>query len=225
MEYEKILEIAESGNVELALSFKEEINKKLALGMTRYVCRYGTLSDGHEKLTDAQKYFQAIKEMWSLGTSMSFQKVSAMKAQADLLDAEDSLKESKKESDILRAKARILEAKNALTVSLVNIQDLERQLDEFNKVRLELAPVVEAMYPEGIEQAEEDSWKAVFEYRAMKGDHKVQNIPLRTEIKAELGLNTGNIEAIAPLAFSNKESFVTKMNQLSKIHNAMLEQK
>ena len=225
MEYEKILEIADSGNVELALSFKEEINKKLALGMTRYVCRHGTLSDGHEKLTDAQKYFQAIKEMWSLGTSMSFQKVSAMKAQADLLDAEESLEKAEKKSDKLRAEAKILEAKNALTISLVNIQDLERQLDEFNKVRLELAPIVEAMYPEGIEQAEEDSWKAVFEYRAMKGDFKVQNIPLRADKKAELGMNMGNMEAIAPLYFSNKEKFNKSMEQLSKIHNAMLEQK
>lgn len=225
MEYEKILEIADSGNVELALSFKEEINKKLALGMTRYVCRYGTLSDGHEKLTEAQKYFQAIKEMWSLGTSMSFQKVSAMKAQADLLDAEESLEKAEKKSDKLRAEAKILEAKNALTISLVNIQDLERQLDEFNKVRLELAPIVEAMYPEGIEQAEEDSWKAVFEYRAMKGDGTVQNIPLEPHTKAKLGVKYGNMQAIAPLAFADRFAFNRTIENFAEEQKKLLEKK
>ena len=42
MLYDEILKLADDNTVQLALSFKEGLNKDLSLGMTRYVCRYGT---------------------------------------------------------------------------------------------------------------------------------------------------------------------------------------
>lgn len=219
MIYDKIVKLTDNKTVELALSFKEEINKTLALGMTRYVCRYGTLSDGHEKLTSAQIYFQAIKEMWGLGNSIEGYRIQSMELQADLMDAEEILVDSP--SKQLRKDAAVLKAKTRLVSTLVSIEDLTRQLDEFNKVRLELKAEVEAKYPLGIEQAEEDNWKIVFEYRAMKGDYKVQNIPLSQEVKAQMGIAHNNLEAMAPLALMDKHKF----NRLVEKQKLQLENK
>lgn len=223
MNIDKILELDKDERFILAKSFREDINKKLARGMTRYVCRYGTLSDGHEKLTDAQKYFQAIKEIDAMSFSLEEQICMAMVSQADLYEAEEMQAETKAQQ--LRKEAKIRLAKNKIANALIQKEDLVRQLDEFIKVYQELRPIVESKYPEGIEQAEEDNWKAVFEYRAMKGDRSVQNIPLSPQVKAELGMNTGNMEAIAPLYFADKEKFKKSMEQLAKVHNAMLEKK
>ena len=66
-EFEKILEMAEDERIKLAEGFKGLLHTELMFGQSMYLCRYGTLSDGHEKFTDAQKYYQAIREMWILG--------------------------------------------------------------------------------------------------------------------------------------------------------------
>jgi len=168
VDYNKVLELLNDDKIELAKSFKDQINKKLALGMTKYVCKNGTLSDGHEKITDAQRYFQSIKEMYYYSIELENQRVLAMEAQADLMDAEELINVAKKPSQKLRAEAKLLKAKTALTNCLVNIEDKKRCLSAFNEVREELKEKVESQYPEGIEQAEEDNWKAVARYRMYK---------------------------------------------------------
>jgi len=202
--YNDIQAIASSETVELSLEFKNEINKSLALGHTRYMIRHGVLSDGHEKITDAQRYFQSIREMWNYANSMQTHKIQSMRAHAKLIDAKEAYDKAEKASDKLRAEADIMEAKMQLTASLVQTQDIARQLDELNKVRLELKPLVEAKYPGGIEEAEEDNWTAVYNYRMIKNkssnnSERVDNICLSPEKKAELGYMSGRFDAIAPL--------------------------
>lgn len=207
--FKEIEKLTDSDTVELAQSFKDEINKKLVLGHSRHVVRYGVLSDGHECITDAQKYFQAIREMWGYSNSIKQEKVRAMRAHADLIDAQEAQKKAKKRSEKIRAEADLLEAHTALTNALVYINDLSRQLDEFNKVRQELEASVMAKYPGGVEQAELDNWKAVYDYRMIKDrasghSERVDNIPLPAEVKAELGYYTGRFDAIAPLNVADK---------------------
>ena len=191
-EFNKILALSNDETVELASSFKELLHKELTLGMTRYVCRYGTLSDSFDKLTDSQRYYQSIREMYNRANEISMQKVASMEAQADLIDAEELLEKAETKSQKLRAEAKVLKAKNALRSSLVMIEDIMRQLDEFNKVRLELQDKVRAQYPEGIEQAESDNWKAVAKYKIARqnvGHNEMLNhIPLPMEEKARLGV-------------------------------------
>ena len=75
--------------------------------------------------------------------------------------------------------------------------------DEYNKIRLELKDKVEAQYPLGIEQAEKDSWNAVYEYRMIKGQQGIfqqtDNIPMPPENKAELGIKYKRFDSIAPM--------------------------
>lgn len=217
-EFNKILKLAADERVELAESFKETIGKELVLGMTRYVCRYGTLSDGHEKITDAQRYYQAIKQMWSLQEGLNMAKANAMLAEADLRDAESELEKAEKDTDKLRAEAKIILAKQRLMTLLVSFEDGIRQLDEFNKVRLELMPIVRAKYPEGIEQAEPDNWRAVAEYRMLKqktpglGAERLDNVPMSPEAKLKFGSVHGRLDAIAPALIRNKELIENKYN-------------
>lgn len=200
--YNKLLELTSEDTVELGASFKDLLHKKLVLGQTRYVCRYGTLSDGHEKITDAQRYFQAIKEMYCLASNIRAQKANAMIAQADILDAQEALSKATNEAEKLRATGKLMQHQERLLNSLVTVEDQLRMLDEFNKIRQELEPAVEAKYPLGIEQAEEDNWRAVFEYRMIKsqstGGERTDNIPLPPESKAELGARYNRFDAIAP---------------------------
>lgn len=198
MDYDKILELAEDNKVKLGLEFRKEIGKSLALGMTRYVCINGTLSDGHEKITDAQRYYQSVKEMYGLSNEITNQKINAMEAQADLMDAQIEFENAHAKNldggaaRLLRAEAKILRAKSRLTNCLVSIEDSTRCLKAFNDVRLELKDKVEARYPEGIEQAEPDNWMAVAQYRALrqKSGHRemIQHVPLDPVTKAKLGM-------------------------------------
>lgn len=214
-EYNKILDLADGELVKLSDDFKKELHKKLALGMTRYVCRYGTLSDGHSKYTNAQKYFQSIKEMYHLGQSLKNDKVNAMLFQADLMDAQDDLENAEKESDKLRAKAHILKAETNLINSLVGAEDKMRQLDEFNKIRLELKDEVEAKYPHGIEQAEPDNWAAVGKAQAIKKE-RLDNVPLPPQEKAKLGLDYKRIDALVPMMLNEPEEYNRFISDESK---------
>lgn len=206
-EYEKLLKLTEDSTVELATSFKDLLHKKLALGQTRYVCRYGTLSDGHEKITDAQRYFQAIKEMYYLGNNIRSMKAQAMLAHADLMDAQKKLKWAWTRAAKLRAEANIIQAQDRMVSALVTVEDQMRMLDEYNQIRQELEPIVEHQYPEGIEQAEPDNWKAVARYRLMKNSRgeRLDNIPLPPEEKARIGIENGRFDAAAPLRVVNPE--------------------
>jgi len=226
-EFEEIIELAGSEVVQLSESFKDDVNKSLCLGMTRYVCRYGTLGDGHEHITPAQRFFQAKKEMWYRGVNIRQSEIDAKKAQADYLDGKGDLIHAEmdhqelnpskdkevqglyKDAKILKAQAKVEQGKLNLQVSLVNAHDSHRQLDEFHRVYKELKPLVEKRYPEGIEQAEPDNWKAVLNYRMHKSlipgqnNERTDNIPLPPEEKAVLGVKYNRPEMVAPLKVEN----------------------
>lgn len=213
-DFNKILAITEDSRVELAASFKELLHKELTLGMTNYVCKYGTLSDGHDKITDSQRYYQAIREMYNRANEIANQKVISMTAQADLIDAEEELDKAETKSQKLRAEAKILQAKNALRNSLVYGEDTLRQLNAFNEVRLELQDKVRAQYPEGIEQAEPDNWRALTEYKIarQKAGHieMLQHMPMPSEEKAKLGVQSGIPELYFWEAVNNKDEIMNK---------------
>lgn len=212
MEYEKILKIAQDEKVELGKSFKDFLHTKLTLGHTRYVVRNGVLGDGHERF-GAQRYFAAIKEMWSYSNAIEDNQIAAMEAQADLIEAQEGLQKAISEAEKLRAEARVRRAKKGLIMALVSAEDLLRQLDEANKVRMELEPSVIAKYPGGIEEAEADHWNTVYKYRMLKQEvpgmapERLDNIPLDPVAKARLGIEFKRMDAVAPLIVANEETF------------------
>jgi hypothetical protein len=192
MSLEDIEKIATSEIVKVGIGFKELINKELILGQSRYVCRYGTLSDGHDKITEAQRYYQAIREMFVISNEMNMNLARAMDAQAELIEAGDLI-ESPKKADAWRAKAKKLRAETQLEGIYLTLQDQARMLDEYNKVRLELQVQVRKEFPEGIEQAEPANWQAVGEYWAFKKQagalgHPLTHLPMPADKKAILGL-------------------------------------
>lgn len=225
-DYEKILKLSEDNKVELADSFKDLLHTHIVLGQTRWVCRYGTLSDGHEKVTEAQRYYAAHREMFKLRSSIMTTKANAMEIQADLLDAQAELEIASTQAQKLRANAKILKAKELLASALITIEDQLRMLDEYNKVRLELKDFVESKYPLGIEQAEKDNWNAVYEYRMIKQlqgiPQQTDNIPLPPEMKAELGSKYMRIDSIAPLMIKNNKSLTLKqLEQMENMENLL----
>lgn len=236
-EFNRLLELTDSEVVELGSSFKDLLHKELVLGQTRYVCRFGSLSDGHEKITPAQRYYQAIKEMYYLCSNIRTQKALAMEAQAELLDAvaeHDKLKQDNgTTSQLLRSDAKILRAKEKLMSALVTVEDQMRMVDEYNRIRLELRDQVRSQYPAGIEQAEYDNWKAVFEYRVKSGvPQRFDNVPLDATTKAELGLKYNIPQAMAPLEIQEKDAInalaggdLKNYIAFGKGYVAMLEQK
>lgn len=187
------------------------LHKWLTLGQTKYVCEYGTLSDGHEKITAAQRYAQAIKEQYYLCQNISGQKALALEAQADILDSEATLDTAKTPQDTLRAQAKKLNAQARLSSALVTVEDQMRMLEVYVRIRNELGPIVEAQYPEGIEQAEEDNWIAVAEYRHAKDKTPglareiMSNLPLPPKLKAALGVVMGRPDMAAPLMVTKKK--------------------
>lgn len=199
------------------------------MGQSRYTCRYGTLSDGHERITEAQRYYASIKEAYTRAQTLKGYKIEAMLAQADLIEAQENLEKAVAPSEKLRAEASILAAQLKLENSLVNAEDTMRQLDEFNKVRLELQDAVRAQYPQGIEQAEADSWAAVARHRAVIENitHVPQNlrhIPLAPVDKALLGIETGKSELMAWLAIAKPEN-LKQLEQAYDEHKLLVENK
>lgn len=212
-EYDKLLEITKDDKIELASSFKNLLHTHLVIGQTRHTCRYGTLSDGHEKILPSQRYYQAIKEMWSLHGNISLCKVAAKASQADYLEAKYKLEHSLHDWEKLRYESQMEQAQIQILNALTTVEDQMRMLDEYNKVRLELMPEVEAKYPLGIEQAEPDNWKAVAEYRMIKEKvsgmtrERLDNIPMHPLVKAKLGAHYERLDAVAPLMVAEPERF------------------
>lgn len=213
--FKQIEKHADSENVKSGLSYSDLIGKQFVLGQTRYVCRWGTLSDGHEKITDSQRYRQALKEAYGISKNIKLNKILAMKAEADRLEAQDNLDKllgkwkKPTESEILRAKAYVQEAEEKLNTALDNITDQLRMLDEYEKVRRELEPEVLSKYPGGIEQSEKDDWSAVLEYRTkvakVNRDTMPHYVPMDPVSKAEFGVQTKNPELTAWLEVSEKK--------------------
>ena len=157
------------------------------MGMTRFVCWNGTLGEGFEKLTDAQKYYQAVKETYVRACELRRLKARAKEAYADFIEAKREIELAKGEVAQLRAEAKFELAELAAFELLVSAEDTLRQLDEFNKVRLELQDKVRAQYPGGIEQAEPDNWAAVMQYRMATGGN-LPSVPLPPDAKQKIGL-------------------------------------
>lgn len=211
--FEKISAITDSDLVNEGADLpKVYLHKWLVLGQTEHVCRYGTLSDGHEKITPSQRYAQAIKEMYHIALNMRDQRAVAMEAKADLMEAREALETAKTEAEKLRSQAKLQRAETRLMSALVTIEDQQRMLRTYDSVRKELGPEVEAMYPEGIEQAEPANWQAVAEYRSIKervpgvAKERLDNIPLDPVHKAKLGVHLGRLDAIAPLMVTHREA-------------------
>lgn len=199
---ENILSVTDSSEVTLAESFKELLHKELTFGMTRYVCRYGTLSDGHEKITESQRYYQALREAYNRAQTMKEYKAQALEAQADLIEAQETLDFVTMKPQVLRAQAAHIKATAKLQNALVMAEDCNRQLGEFLKVVKELQASVRAKYPEGIEQAELDNWKATTRYRAAMQEIKgtplhLEHLPLPQKEKAQLALDLNKAELAA----------------------------
>ena len=193
--YDKLLELTDTDTVQLASEFRNSIGKELILGQTRFMCRYGTLSDGHEKLTESQRYYQSIKEMHSLASNMRVMRAQSMINQAKIIRAEEKLKKAKEDknrADEFEAMGELAIAQESLLNNLTTVEDQTRMLDEYNKIRLELKPMVEAKYPEGIEQAEKDNWMAVLKHRINQRHAGLQqhltHVPMDAQTKAEFGL-------------------------------------
>lgn len=189
----KLFEVTNDIRVDLADDMKELLNKELCMGMTRFVCRHGTLGDGFEKLTDAQKYYQAIKETYVRACELRRTKANAKKFYADFIEAKQEIELAKGEVAQLRAESKLELAELSAFELLVHAEDTLRQLDEFNKVRLELQDTVRAQYPGGIEESESDSWTAVMQYRLSKmgapGETtNISSIPLPLHEKQKIGL-------------------------------------
>lgn len=228
---DKVLQYTDSATVQLTDEFKDLISKELVLGQTRYMCRYGTLSDGHERITKAQIYYGAIKEMWTIRTNMIQMKALALKEQASLLDAQEKMETAKTEQEKLRAQADLMLAEQGLANCLVSVQDQTRMLDEYNRVRLELKDEIQAKYPNGIEQAEQDNWSAVAEYRAknrsVMHNQSLNHVPLDPLKKAELGLQLDAPEMTSWLSGLEKEAIlqiangnISKFIAMAKQHQA-----
>lgn len=211
----KIKKITHSKTVKKGLGFKELINKELMLGQSRFVCRWGTLSDGHDKITDAQRYYQAIREMYSLSNEMQINFARAMEAQADLLEAEELKEVSMCPKDTLRAMAKVLFAETKLENLYITIQDQSRMLDEYDRVRAELQDSVRAKYPEGIEQAELENWLAVAGSWIMKKaagapSAPLNHLPLPPDLKAKMGAESGASEMTTWYLLQNRQEIVEK---------------
>lgn len=209
-DFDKIIQLTSSKEIQDGADLpKVYLHKWLCLGQTEYVCANGTLGDGFEKLTDSQKYAQAIKELYSVSVSIKSNQAQAKRAKADLIDAVDLIESATKSSDKLRAEASKEEAETRLYTLLVSIEDQMRQAKVYHRCISVLGPSVEAQYPGGIEQAEPDNWATVFQYRMQKGrvpglaTPQIDNIPLDTATKAALGYQYGRLDAIAPLAIAN----------------------
>jgi hypothetical protein len=185
------------------------MNKELCLGMTRFVCRYGTLSEAFDKLTPSQKYYQAVKETYLRANELKRLEANAKNAQADYLEAVESYKQCTTDWAQLRCKAKIELAELQMFELLVSVEDTWRQFDEFNKVRMELKEQVHTQYPEGIEQAELDNWKSVAEFKATKQlasgrFEDFTQIPLPPMEKAKISLENGHNEGAVAFVMENK---------------------
>lgn len=143
------------------------------------------------------------------------QKIRAMRCQADLLEAKKELDRSSssiEEHDKLRIQARIIEAQSNLSDALTQAEDLLRPLDEYAKIREELREEVMLKYPEGLEQAEPDHWRAVATYRFIKSQtpgHSTQDmssVPLPAAEKAQLGFEMNRSDMVAPLIITDEKT-------------------
>jgi hypothetical protein len=171
--------------VEKNFKLKDLLHTHLVLGQTRWVCRYGTLGEGHENITNAHKYFQAIREAYSLACAVKRSKAMNLKCRASVLEHKnhvDNCSELTPESTRLTAQADLELAELALIENEVTMADQMRQLSEYDAIIGELHDEIEAKYPQGIEQASADMWKDRMRYR-LEHRESIKNIPMPENAK------------------------------------------
>jgi len=215
-DFDKILEIADDKTLKLTGEIKELLGTELYLGMSNYVCEHGTLSEGFEKITDAQRYYQSVKECYSYGDSIMETKAQAMKAQANFQFYKIMHTLFGWMPIVgLYTKSNLMTSTNRIKGLLIMIEDQLRIFKAFNKVREELMPKVRAKY-NNIEEAEEDNWKAVLKYRMarqkMGKSEFLSHVPFPKEEKAKLGIQYGAPEALLWLAVVEEEEINAKAN-------------
>lgn len=193
---------------------RELLRKDFVLGMTKWVCRYGTLGEGHEKeFSVGLIYPQACREAYSRAYEASRQGAMAKKAQARLMAAEHKRFVATNDFEALDAEADMELATIDLKQALDGAKDLVAQLDEFNAIRKELEPKFRELYPEGIEQAEKDNWETITKYKIFTGQD-TKAMPLSLERKAELGVEYNIPGMMAGLAIKNMELAMELKQQL-----------
>lgn len=224
-DFTHLIELTGSKDGGLLEEFRTLLGKEFTLGMSRYVCRYGTLSESFEKLTDSQKFYQATKEAYVRVCEMKRMHSRAKKSYADFLDAKVALEKATTESERLRAEANLEDAELSAYELLMSAKDTERQLDEFLKIRSELANKVRTKYPEGLEQAEPDDWRRVGEYRILrqsvtKSDTDARSVPLSQESKQDLALIFNRKDLLAEKAVTDPEGF-NKLMEIRGLPNEL----
>lgn len=197
--FSEIVTLTRSKEVELGQEMQNLLDTELTLGMTRYQCKWGTLSDGHEHVTKAGRYYQSVRELWLRSNHMIQLEAKATKLKIrlgfwNLLHKLSKITMMPFVIDWIGADVKL--AENALLDALVAARELHKQMDEFNKVRLELQNEVRKKYPMGIEQAQPDIYKELARYRAKKRKLGYQNeqlthVPLDPMSKAEVGVEVG----------------------------------
>jgi hypothetical protein len=173
--------------------------------MSKWVCRHGTLGEGHENGFDVGLvYPQALREIYNRLFEVSRHVANVKKSKAKLIRAQRALQGATNEADKLDAEAN-LELANLEMMSAYDCAvDLKAQLDEFQAVANELQDEFRKKYPEGLEQAQPIVWKKVLHYRLMTNiDPKP--IPLPQEQKANIGAESGRMDLIAAYAVSNPQ--------------------
>lgn len=208
-DFETILKKADDSSVELTDEIKKLLGTELQFGMSNYVCQNGTLSDGFEKITPAQRYYQAVKECWTYANSLQDEKARALQFQTRL-----------KIDNILDKlfgwmpifgfyfRGRKMYSTRAMACMLMEIEDKTRVLNAFNEARLKLMPEVRAKY-KSIEEAEPDNWEAVMKFRIARqklGKQEFLNhVPGTAEDKALMGLAYNAPEAALWLAVEKEK--------------------
>lgn len=183
----QIVDMQKDERVKEGQELRSLLRKDFTLGMTRYVCRNGTLGEGHECLTLAEKYAQACREYYVRSFEAATQSAQAKKQYAAYLTAKDKYETARETGGAaarLESEADMEIAQLGLMRAEDNAKDLMDQLDEFRKVVHELRPKFREMYPEGIEQAEPDNWQTRLSYRMSVGK-EVLSVPLPEKEKRE----------------------------------------
>lgn len=207
--FENVLKKADDSSVELTEEIKQLLGTELQFGMSTYVCQNGTLSDGFEKITPAQRYYQSVKECWTYANSLQDSKANALQLQTKL-----------KVALILDKlfgwlpvfgfyfQGKKMQSVRTMAALLMEIEDKTRVLNAFNESRLKLMPEVRAKY-KSIEEAEPDNWEAVLKFRIARqkiGKQEFLNhVPGTAEEKALIGVAYNAPEAAMWLAVEKEK--------------------
>ena len=214
-DFTTVKDISNSKEAVLSRGLEDLLNKELQFGMSSYVIKNGSLSDGFEFLDDPARFYQSMRMMYQIADSIEEQEIGAMEAEADLIDAKKLLSLSTCESETLRAEAKIKRARARLRNMRVQTIDLQRHLKAFCEVYEELAPIVRGKY-KNIEEYEPERWEKVLRFRIDKRNtglyqENLCHVPLDPVTKAKIGIETGSKDATLYLKYKEQDA----LNQLA----------